>query len=31
MMGRSGGTTGWFSGMMNDFQRGAGRMMSSWH
>lgn len=31
MMGRSGGMTGWFGGMMNGFQRGAGRMMGSWH
>lgn len=33
MMGRSGGTTGWFGGMMNGLQRGAGRMMGmgSWH
>jgi hypothetical protein len=31
MMGRSDGTTGWFGGMMNGLQRGAGRMMGSWH
>lgn len=31
MMGRSGGTAGWFGGMMNGLQRGAGRMMGSWH
>lgn len=31
MMGRSGGMTSHFGGLMNGFQRGAGRMMGSWH
>lgn len=30
-MGRSGGMTGRFGGMMSGLQRGAGRMMGSWH
>lgn len=31
MMGRSDATTGWFGGLVNGFQRGAGRMMGGWH
>ena len=31
MMGRSDSTTGRAGGMMNSLQRGAGRMMGSWH
>jgi len=31
MMGRSGGMTGWFGGMLNGLQRGTGQMMGSWH